>query len=29
MAKFDTNTINYGKVTFTTSTVHVYRSYHD
>lgn len=29
MAKFDTNTINYGRVTFTTSTVYVYNSFHD
>ena len=29
MAKFDTSTINYGKVTFSSSTVYVYRSYYD
>ena len=29
MTKFDINTINFGRVTFTTSTVYVYRSFHD
>ena len=29
MAKFDTDTINFGRVEFTTSTVYVYRSFYD